>query len=399
MNKKRIALLLIIALVSSSLLGCSLIDKVKDLVKPLEEVIENNEENDDKPTVKKDKSANSSQGYSEVLDRYYGLIFTLGEHYDYENGETGVFEAIQGKDSQEALESIGYARIDFSGDGIPELIIGGIAKSEQSAGYGSEIYALYNSRDEERESRLSFEGWNRSQYHYMKNGNFFYHGSEGAMNNIWGVYSINNDGSELICQEYYFTQESEDNPGELEYYYNSSGEINASESKKLNVSDKEFMQKMKKLEDQIYHFELTPFAQYKDEEIKENVKEDFTTPAVIILPIEEGLEGAANYDIFDADEYEEQAQVVLMAKREVKDFKVLALEFVSANDDGEIVFDKKEIYTSKNLSPKRPLLLRMTFFGTIPSYGISYVDGDGETKTFGISESGKDGSLQLIDIQ
>ena len=50
-------------------------------------------------------------------------------------------------------------------------------------------------------------------------------------------------------------------------------------------------------------------------------------------------------------------------------------------------------------SPERPLLVAMTFFGDLPSHGISYVDQEGKTKNFLIELSGQEGSLQLTEFE
>ena len=50
------------------------------------------------------------------------------------------------------------------------------------------------------------------------------------------------------------------------------------------------------------------------------------------------------------------------------------------------------------LSPDRPLLLNMTFYGMLPYYGVSYVDDSGETISYSINMSGKDGSVILTEF-
>ena len=48
------------------------------------------------------------------------------------------------------------------------------------------------------------------------------------------------------------------------------------------------------------------------------------------------------------------------------------------------------------LTPERPLVLGMTFFGSTPHYGISFLDEKGEHKRFFIDQSGEDGSVLLV---
>lgn len=105
-----------------------------------------------------------------------------------------------------------------------------------------------------------------------------------------------------------------------------------------------------------------------------------------------------DYEEFIADESEHQVRLVFMTEREVKDFKLLALTLDEDVDSDEIKFDTEELYILDPFTPEKPLVVRLTFLGTIPNYGISYEDGSGMTRYFTLSESGRDGSLQLIEF-
>ena len=82
----------------------------------------------------------------------------------------------------------------------------------------------------------------------------------------------------------------------------------------------------------------------------------------------------------------------------MKNFNVLALTMEDVDDDGNVTFSEKSIHTLATLKPERPLMVRMTFEGTIPNYGISYTDTDGSTKRFAVQISGKDGSIILSEF-
>jgi len=58
----------------------------------------------------------------------------------------------------------------------------------------------------------------------------------------------------------------------------------------------------------------------------------------------------------------------------------------------------KELYTKEVLRPERKLLVKYTFFGSIPNNGFSYSDSNGKTRYYSISQSGKDGSLLFIEF-
>ncbi len=90
-----------------------------------------------------------------------------------------------------------------------------------------------------------------------------------------------------------------------------------------------------------------------------------------------------------------EARIVFIPYKIIKDFKILNIEFVEASEDGEIVFTTQEVYKEESLTPDKSLLANLSFFGTIPNNGISYVDDSGTTHYFTVNISGKDGSLIL----
>lgn len=105
-----------------------------------------------------------------------------------------------------------------------------------------------------------------------------------------------------------------------------------------------------------------------------------------------------SYDVFSADDGETQVGVVFAPPAPLRNFRILSITFKDANDDG-IFFDEKEIYRADELSAKKPLLVRMSFYGDIPNYGFSYEDKDGKVLKYAIGESGMDGSLELVPIK
>lgn len=201
-----------------------------------------------------------TQVYGDVLDGYYDLIANNPEEYDPREGETGVLEAIRGKENHEALDSVGYALQDISGDGIPELLIGAVTERENSIVYGNEVYAVYTCID--GKPYLSFEGIARSSYRYTGEGNFFYQGSNGAMYSIFGTYTVSPDGKSLSCNDFYFTYEKDESFKEIGLYHNTSGEWDKSVSKELLITNEQFWQIESDLEKRTHNIELIPFSQY-----------------------------------------------------------------------------------------------------------------------------------------
>lgn len=66
-------------------------------------------------------------------------------------------------------------------------------------------------------------------------------------------------------------------------------------------------------------------------------------------------------------------------------------------EDGTVSYTSKPIYSLDRLTPERSLVVRMTFPGDTPTYGISYVDesGDEMTHHLTVEVSGEDGTLLL----
>ena len=106
-------------------------------------------------------------------------------------------------------------------------------------------------------------------------------------------------------------------------------------------------------------------------------------------------EGA--YDEYVADAEKQQIRLVLTTDAPVTNFKVLGLEIKEVDNTGKPFFSEAVLYTQEKLTPKRPLVLTLSFLGDIPNYGISYTDENGAIKRYAIGQSGEDGSLLLTE--
>ena len=118
-------------------------------------------------------------------------------------------------------------------------------------------------------------------------------------------------------------------------------------------------------------------------------------PAVQAHWAEDVLVGLSDYHEVSVSTAEPLARVLLSCEYAVRDFKVLGIE---ASMSSSLSFFTEELYALDELSPDRPLLLNMTFYGLLPYYGVSYVDDSGETISYSINMSGKDGSVILTEF-
>ncbi len=106
----------------------------------------------------------------------------------------------------------------------------------------------------------------------------------------------------------------------------------------------------------------------------------------------------AKLQVFEADQSDYQTQIVFAPAKAVKNFKVLALEFKDAKDD-DIFFATKELITVDTVSSEKPFLVKLSFIGSIPNYGVSFEDEQGNLHYFTLSESGEDGSLVMASFK
>lgn len=111
---------------------------------------------------------------------------------------------------------------------------------------------------------------------------------------------------------------------------------------------------------------------------------------------EDVLVGLSDYHEVSVSTAEPLARVLLSCEYAVKDFKVLGIE--ASPMSNSLSFSTEELYALDELTPDRPLLLNMTFYGLLPYYGVSYVDDSGETISYSINMSGEDGSVILTEF-
>ena len=104
------------------------------------------------------------------------------------------------------------------------------------------------------------------------------------------------------------------------------------------------------------------------------------------------------HDVFDATQGESHAGVVFSVNNPIRNFKVLSLHCKDIDANGKPNLLVKERYTKEVLRPERRLLVKYTFFGSIPNNGFSYTDANGKTRSYAVSQSGMDGSLLFIEF-
>ena len=109
------------------------------------------------------------------------------------------------------------------------------------------------------------------------------------------------------------------------------------------------------------------------------------------------LKKYTKYESYTLSKDEPVIQVLFITDRTVTDVKLLELSFKDMDDDGNAAYDTKVLHKVDKVTKDRPLLVDLTFYGTIPHWGISYKDADG-THTCALTVSGKDGSLIVEEL-
>lgn len=146
--------------------------------------------------------------------------------------------------------------------------------------------------------------------------------------------------------------------------------------------------------------EATEEATAEETTVEETTSEETTEAAKNATLTVEQVEDIAGEPgtVFNASADEYAFYAVFRTDAKITDVKVLGLTFVDADEDGNITFDREVLYTVEEIRPDFNLSVHLTADGSIPAYGISYVDADGTEKAFSVNMSGEDGSLYLSAI-
>lgn len=327
--------------------------------------------------------------YTPVIEKYCDVIGEIVETneipFETEDGFMGIYETALWL-KEDTFDEIGYVIEDISGDGVPELIIG-CAEKEEWAYTKNDIFAVYTVKDEA--PLFVLEGRSRSAFSLMEGNSLFHTGSSGAAYSIFGEYYLSDDGAELICKDYYFTAEEDGDYTKIAFYHNETGEWDVGSSEKFDSGEEEFWAKQNSYSDRTVEVAFIPLSEVKgndDEEQCATVTADFAENVDL-----------TEYDEFVADDGEMQNRIVFFSDGKAENFKFIGLTFKDMTEEGKIIFEEEILYETESLDKERPLVVKMSFFGTIPSYGISYVSG-GEEKRFAVEMSGVDGSIILTEF-
>ena len=135
----------------------------------------------------------------------------------------------------------------------------------------------------------------------------------------------------------------------------------------------------------------------------EDIADETTTQKIIkeskvTADYSANVNGYTDFIKYIVDDSEYSTKILFMAEGVVTDFRLLSLFVNDFDDNGRMTFDTESLYELPTLEENKPLEVTLTFYGDLPSYGISYKDAGGNTKNFTVTLSGEDGSVILTEF-
>ncbi|MBR0163968.1 MAG: hypothetical protein IJQ12_04760 [Lachnospiraceae bacterium] len=170
--------------------------------------------------------------YAPVIEEYRNAIWEYDNDKTYQYLSMGMVEVLNYYDKEEIQNGAGYMIEDLSGDGIPELLIGGTLETNIWPGSALQLFTV-----KDGELTEVFQSRSRSSYSWMGGNRFYYSGSSGASNVSFGTFRLSEDGTETKWDSFYFSAPAED--GEPIFYFNTTGEWDMASSERLDMDFEE----------------------------------------------------------------------------------------------------------------------------------------------------------------
>ncbi len=385
MMKSKTTSLLLAMLVGVSLLaGCSSKPKAEAPITPTKEKVAAAA----KDAVKVTHVAEASEPidylakYDSVLENILNHLMLGTDPVDGPDELMGILEYNKANGFNTSYTNLGYTLKDISGDNIPELLVGDTPQGNER----QTLYMIYGLKNDTPQLRAN--GHYRMAYHLLDNNEILMTASEGAASSIYGTYKLDFHGEKLNSIIYRFSAINAEN-NRIEFYQNFYGKFDKSISEQITPNDFEALEE--KLLNRIVKLPLTAFSEY--EKAKQATK-----PYVIptITHAQAVIGDVPDFIRHDVINSQYSIEIAIVSQQPLSDFKLLKLTYRDSND-GKVHFATQTLYTVRELT--LPFITSVDFPGSIPQYGISFVDKKGNAHQYSINQSGKDDSLQLIEFE
>ncbi len=382
MKKKMTSLLLATLLGASFIAGCGGGDKKADVAAAPQQ---KQTANDPQKPVKMTNVAEAGEpvdyqtAYDPVLKNIANHLMLGTSPADAPDELMGVMEYNHTMGFAKAYDTLGYALKDISGDNVPELLIGDIPEGGRQI-----LFAVYSLNG--KTPKVLASGHYRNAYHLLRSGELFMTASASAASSIYATYKPDFHASKLDATEYRFS--ALDDSNQIKYYQNAYGKYDKATSQQIAPDDFEMMEE--KLYKQITTVPLTSFTKYS---AAQEQAAPYQPPT--ITHAQAVIGDVSDFTRFDATSSQYGVEVAIVSQQTLKNFRLLKLTYRDKGD-GKVHFDTQTLFTARELM--YPFVTRVDFPGSIPQYGISFVDKNGQTHYYTIDQSGEDGSLQLNEF-
>lgn len=403
--KKRVALMIALAMSAATFAGCGLNHGGKDnsgnngILNPKDNSHPDKNGNSSDTDYSNGTTENITDGdvlnYEEIYQDKLDMIHRILLHPETAELDSDIDEGIMGvleiaNYSENPLAEAGYAFVDLSGDGFCELVIGVTSTevlSEEKP--GNQILSAYTIN--EGETVCAFSGSYRNAYYLMNDGQILFSASNSAFSSGFGISSLNPEGTMLTCNKLIYTGIGPD--GENAAVFESDGVWDENDNYLTDMSLDEYDRGWQNYAADTKYIDLIPFEFYDHPDGYVGVEGVY--PVYVGYADDAAINSCEQW-ILDDGEY--STWISLYANCDVESLLVMELSNVEYLDDGTFNYNSKQEFEVPNFTQGTELVVKMDLPETLPFYAISYYEKDGTYHIYAIIVSGEDGSVGLMEI-
>ena len=303
--------------------------------------------------------------YNEIINFYYDTLAIQDGNVEAGFGACWYGERVS-QDPKAAFETTGYTFKDLNEDGVPELIMGEITDKDKMT--GTELGVVYSYDVLNGNLIAVFESWARNQNFLISSDTIGHIESSGAANTVIEKFQLEKGSCDHKVVSYVFSEAEGD---KVVFYTNTTGEPD--KSKSTVIKDYDLDANINELLANKQSIALTPITSLRN--INPVKASYFTT----------SLKDYKAYKLFS----EPEKNTVFTASDDISYLTVYDAQL------GDNKFTVKPICTCKELKKGQSLAAGISYPGDTPHTAVSFIDKYGIQHFYMLSQSGKDGSLEL----